>query len=68
MNGQVHWSLDRNLMTIDTHFSPQPDWWGTDLNLAFQMDGDYCQDPYPVWLDEVTCQHGRRHGAETKPV
>lgn len=56
MNGQVHYisgCLDNNFMTIDS-YSPPPRLRGTDLNVAFQMDSDYRQDPYPVWLDEVS--------------
>ncbi len=27
---------------------------GSELNVAFQMDGNYAQTPYSVWLDKVT--------------
>ena len=29
-------------------------WSGSEINVAFQMDGDYAQHPYSVWLDNVT--------------
>jgi hypothetical protein len=25
-----------------------------ELNIAFQMDGNYAQTPYKVWLDKAT--------------
>jgi hypothetical protein len=42
--------------TVDQFFQPQTNWTLEDINVAFQMDGDFEQDPYNVWLDEVTLQ------------
>jgi hypothetical protein len=28
-----------------------------ELNVAFQMDGNYAQTPYSVWLDKVTLSY-----------
>jgi hypothetical protein len=56
-NGQVHYisvTLDGNVATVDKYYNPQTGWQGTDVNVAFQMDGDYRQDPYSVWLDNVS--------------
>ena len=39
---------------VDKYFNPQHGWHGNDANVAFQMDGDYRQDPYSVWLDNVS--------------
>ena len=57
VNGQVHYisvTLDNNVGKVDKYFNPQKGWKGNDVNVAFQMDGDYRQDPYSVWLDNVS--------------
>jgi hypothetical protein len=59
VNGQVHYiSVSVNGVTsnVDAFFQPQQDWTLEDINVAFQMDGDFEQDPYNVWLDKVTLQ------------
>ena len=57
VNGQVHYisiTLDGVTGTVDMYFNPQTPWTvGEDIDIAFQMDGDYRQDPYSVWLDNV---------------
>jgi hypothetical protein len=57
VNGQVHYisvTLDGKVGTVDKYYDPQQHYAGSDLNVAFQMDGDYRQDPYSVWLDNVS--------------
>jgi hypothetical protein len=57
VNGQVHYisvTLDGNVSTVDKYYNPQANYHGEDVNIAFQMDGDYRQDPYSVWLDNVS--------------
>jgi hypothetical protein len=57
VNGQAHYisvTLDGNVGTVDKYYDPQPGWNGNDVNVAFQLDGDYRQDPYSVWLDNVS--------------
>jgi len=57
VNDQVHYisvTLDDNVMPVDKYYNPQPNYAGSDVNVAFQMDGDYRQDPYSVWLDNVS--------------
>jgi len=57
VNGQVHYisvTLDGNVGTVDKYYNPQAHYGGSDVNVAFQMDGDYRQDPYDVWLDNVS--------------
>ena len=57
VNGQIHYisvTVDGNVGTVDKYYKPQQDYNGSDLNVAFQMDGDYRQDPYSVWLDNVS--------------
>jgi hypothetical protein len=39
---------------VDQYQSYQEVWDMEDINVAFQMDGDYAQQPYNVWLDNVT--------------
>ena len=59
VNGQAHYiSVTVNGVTsnIDKFFQPQTDWTLEDINVAFQMDGDFKQEPYNVWLDKVTLQ------------
>ena len=60
INGQVHYisvTLDGNVNTVDKYYNPQPHYAGSDVNVAFQMDGDYRQDPYSVWLDNFTLSY-----------
>ena len=40
--------------TIDTHYTAEPKWYAEEIDSAFQIDGNYKQQPYSVWLDEVT--------------
>jgi hypothetical protein len=57
VNNQVHYvslTVDGNTMTVDIYKDLQPNFNGTDINVAFQLDGDIAQHPYNVWLDEVT--------------
>jgi hypothetical protein len=56
INGQVHYislSLDGNDFKIDQYFSPQSNWNVEETDVAFQLDGDFQQKPYKVWLDKV---------------
>lgn len=57
VNDQVHYisiTLDGKTTPVDMYFDPQQGWNQEDLDIAFQMDGDFRQDPYSVWLDNVT--------------
>ena len=57
VNSQVHYislTVDGNTMPVDIYKDLQPKFNGTDINVAFQLDGDVKQHPYNVWLDEVT--------------
>lgn len=56
-NNQVHYislTVDGTTMPVDIYKDPQQNFNGTDINVAFQLDGDIAQHPYNVWLDEVT--------------
>jgi len=57
VNDQVHYisvALDDHVSKVEKYYNPQPNYRGSELNVAFQMDGDYRQDPYSVWLDKVS--------------
>ncbi len=54
---QVHYiSVQINGQTypLNLYYSNQPNWTMQDIDVAFQMDGNYRQEPYNVWLDNVT--------------
>jgi hypothetical protein len=54
---KVHYiSLQLNGSTIplNIYWGYQSSYPNSDINIAFQMDGDYRQDPYHVWLDKLT--------------
>jgi hypothetical protein len=56
VGNQVHYvSLQVGDQTypVDTYYPNQPDWTLEEIDVAFQMDGNYEQEPYNVWLDEV---------------
>jgi hypothetical protein len=57
VGNQVHYiglSVADSNYTIDTYYTEQPQWYQEEIDLAFQLDGNYEQQPYDVWLDEVT--------------
>jgi hypothetical protein len=39
---------------VDAYYTAQPNWYQEEIDIAFQLDGNYKQQPYNVWLDEVT--------------
>jgi hypothetical protein len=56
VGNQVHYislSVANNNYTIDKYFTAQPNWYQEEIDFAFQMDGNFQQQPYNVWLDEV---------------
>jgi len=57
VGSQVHYisvSLNGQTSTVDMYQANEPFWPMEDIDVAFQMDGDYAQQPYNVWLDKVT--------------
>ena len=57
VNGQAHYisvELDGKVTQVDKYYNPQEHFNGAGVSIAFQMDGDYRQDPYSVWLDNVS--------------
>jgi hypothetical protein len=60
VDGKTHYisvSLDGDVHTVDKYYNPQEHWSGSAVSVAFQMDGNYRQDPYSVWLDKVTLSY-----------
>ena len=56
VGNQVHYidvSVADQSYTVDTYYTAQPNWFQEEIDIAFQMDGNYQQQPYSVWLDEV---------------
>lgn len=54
---QVHYisvSINDQVFPLNLFFSNQPTWTMQDIDIAFQMDGDFRQDPYNIWLDNVS--------------
>jgi hypothetical protein len=56
IGNQVHYislNVAENYYPIDTYFTAEPNWFQEEIDVAFQMDGNFQQQPYNVWLDEV---------------
>jgi hypothetical protein len=56
VGNQVHYislTVGDQTYNIDTYYPNQPDWTLEEIDAAFQMDGNYKQEPYNVWLDQV---------------
>jgi len=56
VGNQVHYitvSVADQIYNVDTYYTAQPNWYQEEIDIAFQMDGNYEQQPYNVWLDEV---------------
>lgn len=57
VGNQVHYislTVGDQTYNVDTYFQNQPNWTLEEIDVAFQMDGNYKQEPYNVWLDQVT--------------
>lgn len=56
VGNQVHYislTVGDQTYNVDTYFDNQPDWTLEEIDVAFQMDGNYAEQPYNVWLDKV---------------
>lgn len=56
VGNQVHYislTVGNETYNVDTYFNNQTDWTLEEIDVAFQMDGNYREEPYNVWLDEV---------------
>jgi hypothetical protein len=57
VGNQVHYisvSVNGQTYPVNLYKSNEHYWTMEDIDVAFQMDGDYAQQPYSVWLDNVT--------------
>jgi hypothetical protein len=57
VGNQVHYitlNVADETYSVDTYFTAQSNWYADEIDVAFQMDGNYEQEPYNVWLDQVT--------------
>jgi hypothetical protein len=57
VGNQVHYislTVGDQTYAIDKYFDAQPNWTLEEIDTAFQMDGNFEQQPYNVWLDEVS--------------
>ena len=57
VGNQVHYislTVGDQTFNIDTYFNNQQNWTLEVIDVAFQLDGTYKQQPYNVWLDQVT--------------
>ena len=56
VGNQVHYitlNVADQEYNVNTYYTAQPNWYQEEIDVAFQMDGNYAQQPYSVWLDEV---------------
>lgn len=56
VGNQVHYislTVGDQTFNVDTYYPNQPNWTLEEIDVAFQMDGNYKQEPYNVWLDQV---------------
>lgn len=54
---KVHYvslAINDQLFPLNLYYSNQSNWTMEDIDVAFQMDGNFRQDPYTVWLDNVS--------------
>ena len=57
VGNQVHYislTVGDQVYNVDTYYDNQPDWTLEEIDDAFQMDGNYAEQPYNVWLDKVS--------------
>jgi len=57
VGNQVHYislTVGSQTYPLDLYYSYEPQWVMESVDVAFQMDGNYAQQPYNVWLDNVT--------------
>ena len=57
VGNQVHYisvTVNGQTYPLDLYYANEPYWPMESIDVAFQIDGDYAQQPYNVWLDNVT--------------
>jgi hypothetical protein len=56
VGNQVHYislQVADQIYNVDTYYPNTPTWTLEEIDTAFQMDGNFEQEPYNVWLDQV---------------
>ncbi len=56
VGNQVHYislTVGDQTYNVDTYYPFQAGWTLEEIDVAFQMDGNFMQQPYNVWLDQV---------------
>ncbi len=56
LGNQVHYislTVGDQTYNVDTYYPNQSNWTLEEIDVAFQMDGNYEEEPYNVWLDQV---------------
>jgi len=56
VGNRVHYisvSVADHTYPVDVYYEAQPNWDQEEIDIAFQMDGNYKQEPFNVWLDKV---------------
>ncbi|HWR14270.1 MAG TPA: hypothetical protein VN577_05555 [Terriglobales bacterium] len=56
VDNQVHYisvTVADKKYPLDLYYSNEPVWTMESIDVAFQMDGNFAQQPYNVWLDKV---------------
>lgn len=57
VGNQVHYisvSIDEQTYPLDLYYSNEPTWVMESVDVAFQMDGNFQQQPFNVWIDNFT--------------
>lgn len=57
VGNQVHYitlQVGDSTYTIDRYYTAESKWYADEIDVAFQMDGNWEQEPYNVWLDNIT--------------
>jgi len=58
--GRVTASVADQTYNVDTYFTAQPNWYQEEIDIAFQKDGNYRQEPYSMWLEPAHLSPDRR--------
>jgi hypothetical protein len=47
-------SINGSKKPVNLQLGRQPYWTGSDIDVAVQLDGNFQQDPYSIWVDNVS--------------
>lgn len=60
VSGQVHYidvTVNNITQSVNMYLNPLANINASEINVAVQLDGDYQQDPFSIWIDKVTLSH-----------